>query len=424
MRLRAILMGAVMALGLAGAAEAQQTTIRMQSWMGVQDFTAPGFRRIIAEFERQNPGVKVDDVAVPFDEALNQATNAIMANNAPDVIMVASGWVPQLHATNGLEPLDALVPREELAQFPPGILDATRIAGRVWSLPWLPGPIFLAYNRTLMREAGLNPDQPPRNFEEFAEAIRRICALPDRGGGKTYGIALRTSRNPNSAQWSIPIIWGFGGRVLDANGRPDIANDGAARAYTWFRELAQNNCTPQGGTINDTRTLFAQGRAGFVFEGPWVRGLVNTLSGNRLRVAADGDIWIAPMPAGADGQVRQIANHNELVVSSQSRNKEMAVRLVRFILGNRETVDNLFETSGMPATGRLDVVREGVMGRDPYTTRVFEIMPGSNPLPINHPRWVAAMDALAPAMQRIMTQNANAANELRDVQREWQRLLR
>ncbi|WP_258534801.1 extracellular solute-binding protein [Streptomyces sp. PT12] len=37
----------------------------------------------------------------------------------------------------------------------------------------------LFYNRDLFRDAGLDPDQRPRNWDEFVDAARRISALGD-----------------------------------------------------------------------------------------------------------------------------------------------------------------------------------------------------------------------------------------------------
>ncbi len=418
----ALICALLLAPMLATPAGAQQT-IRFMGWVGLFDYQKAGWARIVSEFERQNPGVKIDYVATPFEEALNQATIAILGNNAPDIIQVSSGWVPQLQAMNALEPIDNHHSRAELAQYPDSLIDGVTIDGKVWALPWVPGPIFLAYNRNLLRDAGLDPDKPPRDWPSFAEAVRKICALGDKGQGKIYGVALRAARHFNSVHWAVPIAWALGGDIVDANGKVQVANDGMVKALEWYRDMTKAGCTPEGASINETRNFFAQGRAGFVLEGPWVRGLVDNLSGGKLKVAKDGDVWVAPMPAGPDGKVRQIANSNDLVLTAQSKNKPLAAKFLKFILGNQETVDYFFEVSKQPTTGRLDIMRAGAMGKDPFIAVVIDVLPVSNSLPLKHPKWTAAMDVLAPVMQKVIL-GGDAAQELRAAQRDVERALR
>src|SRR5579875_1637272 len=192
---------------LIAAAPAGAETLRVMGWVGLFDFQKPGWDRIVKDFESQNPDVTIQYIGTPFEDTLNQATVAILGHNAPDVIQISSGWVTQLQGFNALEPLNHYFTPQELAAYPKTDITAVTYDGQTYALPWIPGPIMMGYNRDLLKEAGLNPDQPPKNWAEFTNAVDKICALPDRNGGKVYGVALRTSRGPNSAQWSLPIIW-------------------------------------------------------------------------------------------------------------------------------------------------------------------------------------------------------------------------
>jgi multiple sugar transport system substrate-binding protein len=414
-------------LGLLGALafaspSAAETTIKFMGWIALFDFQKAGWNRIVEDFQKANPDIKIDYIGTPFEETLNQAMVAILGRNAPDIFQVSSGWIPQLQGIGGLEPLNGLFSADELAQFPERMIESTSITGKVYSLPWLPGPIVLTYNRTLMKEAGLDPDKPPKTWLELTEAAKKICALGDRNGGKVYGIALRSARHSNSAHWAIPVIWGFGGHVVDADGKFDIDNPGAVAAFEWYRDMNGSGCSPDGFNIQESRNIFSQGRAGFVFEGPWVRGLISNLSGGKLKVAPDGDIWIAPMPAGPDGKVRSIANSNELSISAQSQRKEAAAKFVRFILGDRAAVEYFYETSQQLTTGRLDILRSGKMGQDPYVQAFVAVLPESEGVPIKNPKWISALDILAPALQSVI-KGADARSELKEANSEILRML-
>jgi multiple sugar transport system substrate-binding protein len=406
MWLKTIKLAALSALfgcALGGASELRAQTIRVMGWVGLFDFQKAGWERIVKDFEAANPGVKIEYIGTPFEDTINQATVAILGNNAPDVIQVVSGWIPQLSSLGGLEPLDAHMPADAIAKFPKGSIEAATYDGHVLALPWIPGPIMLGYNRGLMKEAGLDPDKPPKTWAEFTAAVDKICALGERNGGKVYGVSLRSARHPNSAHWSIPIIWANGGDVTDAKGKVTFNTPAAKAAYAWYRDVISRKCSPEFFNIQESRNVFTQGRAGFILEGPWLRGLVEKLSEGKLKVAADGNVWIAPMPASADGRVRQIENSNMLVLTKQAKNKALAAKFIEFVLGNLPTVEYYYDTSAQLTTGRLDILKSGKMGQDLYTQIFVDALPISNPVPIRHPQWNAMMDALAPAMQTIIS---------------------
>lgn len=409
------------AAALLASAPARAENLKVMGWVALFDFQKAGWERIVRDFEAQNPGVKIEYIGTPFEDTINQATIAITGNNAPDIIQVSSAWVPQLHSLRGLEPLGAHIPAAEIALFPKGSIDAVTFDGQVLALPWIPGPIMVGYNRTLMKDAGLDPDKPPKTWDEFTSAVDRICALGERSGGKVYGVALRSARHPNSAHWAIPIIWANGGDIVDASGKVKFNTDATKKALAWYRDVIARKCSPEFFGIQESRNVFGQGRAGFIFEGPWLRGLIDKLSEGKLKVAADGQVWIAPMPASADGRVRQIENANMLVMTRQAKNKPLAAKFIQFVLGNQATVEYYYETSAQLTTGRLDILKSGKMGQDAYGQTFVNALPISNPVPIRHPQWNAMMDAVAPAMQTII-QGGDAAAELAKADRAIARI--
>jgi multiple sugar transport system substrate-binding protein len=409
--------------GLPGLAQAQgERVLRVMGYQSTFVQFRDGWLHTIQEFERQNPGVKVEDVATAFDQTLNQITVAVLGGNPPDVVTVNPIWMPQLNSIGALAPLESYFSADELRQFPPHVLQDVSFDGKVRGLVLNPGPIMMIYNRDLMRQAGLDPDQAPRTWPELTAAIRKICALPAGPGGKLYGIALRTERQPIAAQWTIPVIWGQGGDIADKDGNITLATPAAVAAFQWYHDLVRAGCAPENATVADTRNLFALGRAGFVFEGPWIHGLVDALSGHRLHVAADGDIWAAPMPADPSGKSRQFANHGVLAIIQQSKNKDLAAKFIRFATGDRAVVEYSFATSGVLATSRMDLMTTGSEGADPFSQLFVKVLDQSIALPLKNPRWAAAMDPVAVALQTVI-EGADPLAALTEAQREAQRIM-
>jgi multiple sugar transport system substrate-binding protein len=381
----------------------EEITITFMGWVGLFDFMVPAWEYMVEEFENQHPGVKIEYLATPFEETLNQATTAVLGNNAPDIFHLVSGWTPQMNGMGALTPMDDLFEASVLNGIPENPRKAVSFDGKLMAMPWVPGPIVMVYNRTLMAEAGLDPDQPPTTWEEFTQAVDAICALPDReDGSKVYGVSLRTARHPNSGHWSIPIIWASGGEVSDAEGQVVVAEEPAVNAYQWYQDVVSSDCSPNGFGVQESRTVFGQGRAGFIFEGPWAKGLVDSLSEGAMTVAPDGDVWVAPMPAGPDGQVRMIANTHVLGISEQSQNKELAAEFIEFITTDPEAVRRYYEVSQQLPTAQLDLLTSGDLGDDEYIQAFVDALPNANSVPIKHPQWDAMTDSLSLALQKTL----------------------
>ena len=415
-----IAIGAI-ALGAAFAQTPTQT-IKVMGWWGTLGVFKGGWEFTMKEFERQNPGVKIEYTATAYDQTLNQIMASTLANNAPDMIQVSAVWFEQLKAANALEPLDKYIPSDELKLFPPQLLEEARLGGSLYGVPQAPGPIMMIYNKDLLQEAGLNPNEPPKTWAALTEAIRKVCALPPRANGKVYGVALRTERNPLSAMWSIPVIWAVGGNITDSAGRLDVTSPAAVTAYSWYRDVTRSGCNPEGATVSEGRTIFGQRRAGFIFEGPWSRGIFQQISGGKLKMTPDGNIWVAPMPAGPDGKVRLLANHNYIAMTQQSANKELTAKLIRFMVGNTLVAEEVYKASDMLSTGRLDLLKSGSQASDKYGQVFVTYLNDTNAVPIRNARWAAGMDAVSASMQRII-QGADPASELAEAQREARRVM-
>ena len=419
-------LSSVVAVGLAmlvpDAAQAQQRVLKVMGYQSTFVQFREGWAYTLREFERRNPGVKIEEIATAFDQTLNQITVSVLGGNAPDVVMINAIWMAQLDSIGALETLEPYVPAEELRLFPRRVLDDLSVEGSVRGLALNAGPIMMIYNRDLMRDAGLDPDKPPQNWAEFATAVKRICALPARDGGKIYGVALRTERQPIAAQWTIPIIFAQGGEVADGAGQITLNTPAAIAAFDWYRETVRGECSPEAATVADTRNLFAQGRAGFVFEGPWIAGLVDVLSNKRLKLGKDANIWAAQMPADASGRRRQIANHGVLAMTKQAKDKQLAAQFIRFAVGDRDVVEYAFSTAGVISTSRLDLLTSGKHGADPFSQLFVPALDNATAVPMKHARWAAAMDPIAVALQRVI-QGADSAAELAQAEREARRIM-
>jgi multiple sugar transport system substrate-binding protein len=275
------------------------------------------------------------------------------------------------------------------------------------------------YNRNLLRRAGLDPDRPPATWADFTAAVEKICTLPAEGGVKAFGAALRSSRDV-IAMSSMPyFVWGFGGETVDAKGRQDWSNPGAVKAFAWYRDMINKGCSPDAADTQVARSLFAQGRAGFELDGPYIKGLVATMSDGKMQFGPDKDAWVVPALKGMDGRTRMIGGANVLAISSQSKNKQAAAQFVRFLLDDADSVNYFYQTSNQITTSNLDVIRNGPMGRDPFLKTYIDAWESVDLLPVHSPRVDAVLDQIGLTLQKVI-HGGDPAAELKTLTRNLQ----
>lgn len=391
---------AALSMALASSTALAQETVVYSGWLGTFDKNADLVQQIKDRFKAET-GAELKVIDTPFTEALNQATVTTLAGNPADAIHLIAGWVPAIQEIGGLEPLNDYFTKEQLDTIPQALRDAVTVDGNLYALPWVPGPVQPHFNRNLMIEAGLDPENPPQTWPEFKDAIMKICALPDKNGAKIYGVALRTSQNPNSAQWSIPIIYGHGGDI-QKDGEINMNTPENQAAYKWIQEITQAGCSPVGHGFSESRNTFASGHAGFIFEGPWGRGLVENMSAGALKVAPDGDVWVMEVPKAPDGSRKTIGNPHEITISALSKNKELTAKLLEMLIFDEGNTSMYYDVNGQLPTGSIPLLKKGAVGEDAYSQIFVESLSYTHDNPWKNAKFNAVMSQIAPEMQKVV----------------------
>ena len=394
----------VLATGMASAAPPAraETTVTFMGWVNMFDFQKPGWARIIENFSRAHPDIKINYIGTPAEDTLRQVTASIIARRAPDIMQIQANWVPQLNDQDALAPLGPLLGQEEIARLWKSGLDALTIDGKLQAVPWLPSVTMWVYNRNLFKRYGLDPNKPPTTWQGFMDTVDKLCALPQEPGNRVFPVVLRSARDVISMT-SLPYyVWAFGGDTVDAKGRQDWDNPAAVKALSWFRDMIKKGCSPDAADTQVTRSLFAQGRAVFEIDGTPAKGLIEVMSDHKLLVGPDKDVWIVPPLQALDGRTRLVGGSNVLAISSQSKVKEAAATFIRFVLDDPDSANYFYQTSGQITTSNLDVIHNGPMNADVYLQQYIGAWDKANLVAIRSSRIDAILDAVGLSVQKVI----------------------
>ncbi len=284
-------------------------------------------RAIVEAFERLHPGVRLESaqgLQIAGPAAESNLLLAFAGGTAPDVVYVNFRTSASYAQQGFLMPLDDELKQhpEVLAHINPSLLPILKDAGNghIYSVPYLAVVQALYYRKDMFQAAGLDPNKPPKTWDEFYADAQ---ALTDQPKG-VWGFEFAQDFSDTAYYW-INFLWQAGGEVVRRN-----------KEGKW---VAAFN-TPQGAAALEfySKLLTApwKGKDGKTYHG--VAGHSSTMGPDRAAgkvgmwfqyqstiIANQADatqinpsvVGIAPMPKGPTGITANEANAYMWGISSQ-----------------------------------------------------------------------------------------------------------
>jgi ABC-type glycerol-3-phosphate transport system substrate-binding protein len=369
------------------------TTIKMSTWLATEGASRDTMMYMIEEFEKANPTVKVEMINIPYDQTPQQMTVAATSRTLPDVIHLNPMFSSPLASMGVLAELSSFYTEEELQEIPEAARNAGMFDNELLTVPWQIAPIVVLANKEVLTKAGL-PLEIPKDWDAFFDAVEQISEL----GDEYYGIAARTATGSNTGFWFFPVLWGTGGS-FEEDGKIVFDSTETRKAFDFYRELGLKKMSPSGMSIPETRNLFAQNRVGFIFDGPWMKGIIRSASG--LGEDADDMYIVGEFPEAKDGKRYGIGNNHVLAVSQTSKNKEASVELIKFLTQDPEITKYYYNKMGAIPT-YASLLEDPLYAEDPFIEPFIRAAEYSDNLPSTNPQLGGALEEISIGLQEVM----------------------
>lgn len=263
------LVGLILVFTLAGAAlaYAQELTIWVHPFLGAErtaeeqamwDNYARGFTA--------ETGIKVDIQSIPWANREQRFLTAFSAGEGPDVFYLIPDHLAQFADQKFLADLDAIFPKEVLADFHPDLIDAIYMDGALYGIPILQTVWGTYYNLDLLKQAGWDTTKLPTTWEELlamSEMVKKNTGL--------YGMSMALANYPNMTYY--PHLWQAGGNVLDSDGNVIINSPEAIDALNFMRTLYAEGYVPRD-------SLSGENQFGMFYQ-----GMIAAIGGDNLTAA-------------------------------------------------------------------------------------------------------------------------------------------
>ncbi|MFK0115392.1 ABC transporter substrate-binding protein [Streptomyces sp. NPDC090994] len=245
-------------------------TVTIEVWHGQADTAKQVLRKLVADFEREHPKIRVGlGGGVLSDVMLQKVTAALAAGSYPDIAYVFGSDLARVARGPQVVDLTDTVDSGPLPwkNYWAAARDAVTVNGRVRAAPAVLDALAVVCNKRLFREAGVGLPEAGWTWADFTETARR---LTDRAAGR-FGTGWPGTGDEDTVWRLWPMIWDLGGDVVDDSGKGIGFADSGVRALEVVAGLARDRSVyvdPKPGS-EQMYQVFQSGRMGMVVTGPW-----------------------------------------------------------------------------------------------------------------------------------------------------------
>ncbi len=333
------LLTAALLTALMASSALADTTLKL-----VEVITSPErtetLKSIVGTFEAANPGTKVEIISLPWGEAFQKFATMVSAGEVPDVMEMPDTWL-SLYANNGmLESLEPYLAKwEHTAGLTPRALELGRdIKDTAYMLPYGFYLRAMFYNKKLLAEAGVS--EPPKTMDEFAEASKKVAALPGK-----YGYCLRGGPGGLNGWVMFGASMAGDNKFFNEDGTSTFNSEGWVKGLTWVIDLYKNGYAPKDSVnwgFNEIVAGFYSGTCAMLDQDP------DALIAIAERMKPE-DYGITTMPKGPDGKTFPTIGYAGWSMFANSKDKDAAWKLIATLEGKEGNVAWNKKTGALPA---------------------------------------------------------------------------
>jgi sn-glycerol 3-phosphate transport system substrate-binding protein len=254
------------------AASAPDTTggerTKVRFWTGLGGQLGEVIQVQVDKFNQSQDKVEVEVVFQQnYDGVQQKFQAALVGGDVPEIVQMEIHATPQFAASGALTPLEDFYKNDPSFNFD-DLLPATLLNqswdGKLYAMPINRSTPLLYYNKDLFRAAGLDPEQPPKTWQELREMSKKIAKM-ENGQTTVYGFL------PMADWWIFEsAVWSNGGELMSEDLKTvTFAEPGAEVMQIWSDMVHQDKTArtftgQQAGAQQQEE--FIQGRAGMLIN--------------------------------------------------------------------------------------------------------------------------------------------------------------
>lgn len=332
--------GVVLAFAGGGADSGKQT---INFWYWDQNCD-PMYETTIAEFEKANPGIKVQKTLLPWDDYWTKLQTSLPTGTGPDVFWINHPNLSTYFPTGLLLDLEPAAADIGFQNFAPSYFVPFTANGKRYGIPITYDIIVLFYNKEIFDKAGVAYPNDTWTWADFQEAARKLTI---RDGNKVVQYGCTAS--PDFQGGIANQIFQNGGKIFSDDKLKLVINSPESReAVQYHLDLIHKYryapTMQETSDLGGSDQLFMAGLAAMhISRNSALSWFVETM-GQNVRIAPN------PMQKQRASVLHSIA----YVGSSKTKNADATRKFIAFLASKRhnELISTVWEPcfNGFAAT--------------------------------------------------------------------------
>lgn len=291
--------------------------VELAYWNGLTGGDGPIMRKLVSNFNKEHPNIKVTMTAIAWAEFFQKVPAAVSNGKAPNIGIMHNDDLGTNAARRVIDPLDDVATALNLteADFAPLAWNGGLYNGQRYGIPLDIHPAGFFYNKTVMEKAGLDPTKPPTTGDEL---MTQLETLKSKGIQGMWTSALSVYNGPTAHM----LTYQFGGKMVNDDGLTvGWAEEPGVKAIQWFKDLIDQGYSPKNAAGDGDFVSISNGKSAFMFNGPWMTTPMDAVKGLE---------WGASPVPNVGGQQVTWAGSHQFVLPRQIKadeNKAIASRV-------------------------------------------------------------------------------------------------
>lgn len=271
--------------------------------------------KLIDAFEAENPDINVIHTNFPYAQYRTKVAASVAAGEGPDVVQLYYGWLDDYLSTEILQPLSKENFPDHMIEskfFP--MVSTMKVNDNYYALPTAVRSLGLFWNKKIFREAGLDPNKPPKTLDELIDYAKKLTKRDKAGNIIQVGLTMGPI-NQDHNWWREVLVRQFGGVPYnDDNTKVTYTDEAGLKAFQYYADFVLKHKTSVVDFMDKGEIAFKAGRAAMHIDGSFVLSLFNRTrrlewgvtelpSHNGLK-ANFSSYWVNGITSKAEGEKR------------------------------------------------------------------------------------------------------------------------
>ncbi|MBN1469799.1 MAG: ABC transporter substrate-binding protein [Fusobacteriaceae bacterium] len=248
--------------------------IQITFWHSMSGNLGDSLNKMVDDFNKSQTNIIVTaQYQGSYDDSINKLKSSMLGNQGPDLVQIYDIGTRFMIDSGYALPMQNFIDEDKNFNskvLEPNLLAYYTVDNKLYSMPFNSSNPILYYNKTALKEAGLNENDIPKNFEDLESIAGKLTKKDANGNTTQYGYSMAiygwffeqflVNQNKNYANNENGRKSATTSVEFDKNGGGKAILDG------WKKLVDSGSIGNFGRKTSDTQNAFVSGNTAMIID--------------------------------------------------------------------------------------------------------------------------------------------------------------